>query len=458
MCGLVAVITKNLNGLNRDQVDAFDHLLYIDALRGEDSTGVFSVDKDGDMEWAKEASASYEFRKHKDYEALMGRSFQRGAALVGHNRAATKGSIIDENAHPFTVDDRITLVHNGTLYGDHRTLANVDVDSHAIAHVIHNNGDDVEKALQQVHGAFALIWHDHKNKTLNFVRNTSRPLHWVETDRGWIWASEKNMIDWILSKYPNLKAVSEPALLPEGILCTYTQGKNGWSVDTKKIQLTAPYKYTPPAVNYQSRGTGGPATQHYGNGFYGHDEDDGATDNWSVQSPVCDVPFRPAQSSTNVVAAIKDSYKTPAQIASGARMAKYEMEMAHDMKLDIPSPQFLEEGYSIKDGELVPAICFNYTNVSESDPSKGYFLYAQLEANPDFLVRIWVPPIHKEEQVLGLAVDAQRVLVRPTSRYWRCYTDASWGAGYGMFSSDYFRVIPAKEDVDVEANMEYIGQ
>ena len=172
MCGLVGVVTKNGNGLTRDQVDAFNDLLFIDALRGMDSTGVFLIDRDGSMDMAKEATASPEFRTKAEYKDLLASAFRSGRALVGHNRAATRGTVTDQNAHPFVVDDRITLVHNGTLWNgwEKMTKSKVDVDSHAIAHKIHECGDDVEKALQQVDGAYALIWHDFKNNTLNFIQ------------------------------------------------------------------------------------------------------------------------------------------------------------------------------------------------------------------------------------------------------------------------------------------------
>jgi len=136
-------------------VDAYNALLYIDSLRGMDSTGSILIENNGDVSWNKEATTSPLFTQLPEHRKQLNEAFQRGRALVGHNRAATRGVINDENAHPFTVDNRITLVHNGTLTGDHRKLADVDVDSHAIAHVIHENDGDVEKAIKQINGAYA---------------------------------------------------------------------------------------------------------------------------------------------------------------------------------------------------------------------------------------------------------------------------------------------------------------
>lgn len=200
MCGLVAVINKNRHGFNNKQLDVFETLLFIDTLRGEDSTGVFLVQNNGNVHIAKEATEATHFLRADGYRKdIRGKAYSRGQFIVGHNRKATRGSITDENAHPFWVEDKLVLVHNGSLHGDHKKLADTEVDSHAVAHVLANEPDH-EKALQQINGAYALIWYDVVEKKLHMIRNTQRPLYWAETSDAIYICSEAGMLYFALAR------------------------------------------------------------------------------------------------------------------------------------------------------------------------------------------------------------------------------------------------------------------
>lgn len=193
MCGLVAVINKNQYGFGANQLDVFENLLYVDAVRGEDSTGVFCVTNAGNVHIAKEAQDSNHFLKQQEWKTLRNLAYTSGWALVGHNRKATRGTINDTNAHPFWVEDKLVLVHNGSLLGDHKKLADTEVDSHAIAHVLAEE-KDVEKALRRIQGAYALIWYDIEEQKLKIIRNDERPLFWCETKDAFYIASEEAML------------------------------------------------------------------------------------------------------------------------------------------------------------------------------------------------------------------------------------------------------------------------
>ncbi len=422
MCGLVGIVTKGQGGFTKEQVDIFDNLLYLDALRGMDSTGVFLVNRDGEMNLAKEASAAHDFRKDKEYKSLLNQAYQRGRAMIGHNRAATKGTIIDENAHPFVVDDRITLCHNGTLWGDHRKLANVDVDSHAIAHVIHDNGDDVEKALQQVNGAFALIWHDFKNNTLNFIRNTQRPLHFVEVPSGWIWASEANMLEWIITRH-GLKPIKPVALLEEGVLTKFDFSNNTWKVDSHKITLTTP------VTTYTGYPSG--KSHPYANGYFGEDDNDA----YVLPQPTCDYTAR--QDSTNNV---RHLGHTPAQTFNQAivssRVSSAEMHIAISAKINYPVASFMKDAPNYAQDTYQTGTCIDHIYVAADGPQFGYYLYAQMDNNPGMLIKYFMPADTPEMQLLDMCLNNKRCLFRLTTRAWRTYTDASKGTGFALFNSD----------------------
>ena len=55
MCGLVGVLYKGSNGFCGSDRDIFEDMLYIDALRGDDSVGVAAFYNDGSAELVKEA-------------------------------------------------------------------------------------------------------------------------------------------------------------------------------------------------------------------------------------------------------------------------------------------------------------------------------------------------------------------------------------------------------------------
>lgn len=175
----------------------FNQMLYANMLRGQDATGVFTVDSVGNLDMIKSALPSPNVQSKPEYKALIDLAMKDGMVLVGHNRAATMGKSDEhEFAHPF-IEDHICLLHNGTLTS-HKHLANVEVDSHAICHAIARDG--YKKALPEIYGAFALVWYNAKEKTVYITRNSQRPLHFAVNDDCCYFASEGEMLDWILSR------------------------------------------------------------------------------------------------------------------------------------------------------------------------------------------------------------------------------------------------------------------
>lgn len=188
MCGIVGVIGKKQWGLYPNHRKAFEDMLYMDALRGEDSTGIFSINKYGNVEWCKEAIPSYyHFKDSPDVNSLLNNAVTRGTAIIGHNRKATMGGTKDDAAHPF-VADNIIMVHNGTLRNHNDFGFNHAVDSEIFANVIQKHG--FFEALQNINGAFAIAVYDINTKILRLARNGERPLGIVETENAFFFASE----------------------------------------------------------------------------------------------------------------------------------------------------------------------------------------------------------------------------------------------------------------------------
>ena len=130
MCGLFCIISKNEYGFTDKQINIFTQGLFADTLRGEDSTGAFSITKSGNVHTIKDAVPGHTFIKDKNFGDFLKDQYLYGKILVGHNRSATRGVKTDKNAHPF-ISGNTVLVHNGTLLSHHH-LANTNTDSEAI--------------------------------------------------------------------------------------------------------------------------------------------------------------------------------------------------------------------------------------------------------------------------------------------------------------------------------------
>lgn len=116
--------------------------------------------------------------------------------LVGHNRAATRGVISDDNAHPFHIGNT-TLVHNGTL-SYVKGMSKYAVDSEALTDAFDSEGIT---ALGDVYGAFAIVAHNMETGMVTVARNSERPLTWAATKDGCVLlASEYGMLAWLAER------------------------------------------------------------------------------------------------------------------------------------------------------------------------------------------------------------------------------------------------------------------
>lgn len=195
MCGIVGVIAKRKVGLYTSDVKMFSQMLYADQFRGVDGTGVFNITNKNVVLMDKEPSAAHYYIK-KSEKFINSLAALDSIIAIGHNRAATKGKLSQENTHPFK-EGHITLVHNGTLKW-HKNLADVEVDSHAICHSFAEKGH--EKTLQELDGAFALVWYNQKTKRLYMTRNSERPLNLIELKDAWLVSSEPGLAKWIAER------------------------------------------------------------------------------------------------------------------------------------------------------------------------------------------------------------------------------------------------------------------
>lgn len=177
MCGIVGFITTDEKKYIPARRTFMSQALFVDTLRGRDSTGVMAATNEFDIQVVKGTCEGPKFIKTKEYAKVD----LTGWAAVGHNRAATHGNISIENAHPFRCG-KVTLVHNGTLSNMGRNLPHFDsklkVDSAVIAlNLAEEAPEDAAKLLSRLWGSYALVWFDGRDHSLNIARNNARPLH-----------------------------------------------------------------------------------------------------------------------------------------------------------------------------------------------------------------------------------------------------------------------------------------
>ena len=236
MCGLVGMLT--LGATSEAELDLFKGLLLVDQLRGRHATGVIKVDlKKNEPTYIKRALNAVDFLADADVKKFLDED--KVNLYIGHNRYATMGAKgKHENAHPFQ-DGHITMVHNGGVdpfgldllegYND----KDVEVDSHMVCKTIAKFGAE-EAITKKLSGAFALIWWDSKERSLNFIRNVDRPLYLAVTNQGaMVWASEKAFLDLYLERAGKTSGYrTKPVALKANTLISFKFDEKGVKIGT----------------------------------------------------------------------------------------------------------------------------------------------------------------------------------------------------------------------------------
>jgi predicted glutamine amidotransferase len=198
MCGIVGYLSNEKNP-PKEVENAVTNMLWVDSIRGYHSTGII-YQKDDEVSFYKKAMTGWDFIQLDEPNKVL-TDLRKTPFLIGHNRAATQGTITHANAHPFAFD-HIVGVHNGTLTypsalnpGDY-----FPVDSmHAYKSISVRGAIETIPRLQ---GSFALFWHDSSDNTVHFIRNESRPFTFLKVKDKEILlsASEKDMLKWIVRR------------------------------------------------------------------------------------------------------------------------------------------------------------------------------------------------------------------------------------------------------------------
>lgn len=196
MCGLIGMA----GFLEHKHKLAMKDLLFLNSLRGKDSTGLTAIKRDRTVQTRKMTIPGYEFIDHPLVEKTFSHADQ---AWIGHGRYKTMGDVSRANAHPFEVldeNDDVYLVgtHNGTLqnkYELERKVGKFDTDSEALFNLF-ATAPNYKEAVKQLQGAWSLVWWDPTMDSIHFLRNEERPLTYAYTKdyKVIVWASEAWMI------------------------------------------------------------------------------------------------------------------------------------------------------------------------------------------------------------------------------------------------------------------------
>lgn len=196
MCGHVGMAGDVYSA----DLEIFRQLLWVDALRGFHGTGAAVVSSSGKVTVTKVQGSTMRLFCEADFHKSLSCTDR---VFIGHNRHATVGGHEPSNSHPFEFS-HVVGAHNGTLNGRSKNkLHDFDqfgTDSEALYHNINEFG--VEEVIPEIEGAWALVWYNKAEHSLNFIRNNQRPLHYCFNEKGTMiyWASEAWMLKGIIEK------------------------------------------------------------------------------------------------------------------------------------------------------------------------------------------------------------------------------------------------------------------
>ncbi|MGL5565630.1 MAG: class II glutamine amidotransferase, partial [Plesiomonas sp.] len=255
MCGLVLAMGKTM--LSQSEIGIFKNMLAFDQLRGEHSTGLFALfrphGKAPFYKVNKECLEGVDFVRSPLFVNTVGhvsqmaggiKSTEWAKAMFGHNRYATMGAVNAKNAHPFT-HGHITLAHNGTLRNQSLLPDSnkFQVDSENICYSISTIG--VEETVKRLHGAFALIWFNAEDMTINLLRNDEREFHVFETTTGdWFGCSEEKMGDWLLTRGRTGKKIKRHFETTPGVQYIFDVSKGCELKEERKHELPVFHSYS----------------------------------------------------------------------------------------------------------------------------------------------------------------------------------------------------------------------
>jgi len=271
MCGL-AMISDSF--ISDNETEFFRDLMVLTSLRGLDSSGVATVFKPGYnskvsplIRTVKTLGNVYNLVLSSAYSRMVRLPSERNRfAMFGHCRQATKGHKTVDNAHPFTCN-HITGVHNGTITGG-LTIPEGETDSQAIFERIAEKGVE---GLEGIQGAYALIWYNSEEHTINVLRNNDRPLFYGFRGSMLVVASEKAFLEMLSERGQKIEGITSF----EAFVHYKVSAINANFKKSKERFETVDVSFLNPKVTNWNRSSGGRFRGTYSDYDYGGWNDNG---------------------------------------------------------------------------------------------------------------------------------------------------------------------------------------
>jgi len=180
MCGIVGAVAQ------RDVADILVEGLKRLEYRGYDSAGIATIDQHNKLSSVKRLG------KVQELDQALRNTPLSGGTGIAHTRWATHGSPSEVNAHPHLSSGNIAVVHNGIIE-NHEALRKQlqglgyefvsQTDTEVIGHLVHHElktSDTllaaVQKAVQQLEGAYGTVVMDSTDKDRIVVARSGSPL------------------------------------------------------------------------------------------------------------------------------------------------------------------------------------------------------------------------------------------------------------------------------------------
>lgn len=197
MCGLTVVAGNNHN----NDVEKFRQIVVANTIRGRDATGIAAIHTNKVNIYKKPTDAFDLFDRHyKETQSVLS---SMARCLLGHNRAATRGGMKEDAAHPFRHGD-IVGMHNGHIIEQSlKDLPDQTVFPTDSEHIIKNIAKHgAEATFRYLRGDWSVVWYNIKEHKLYFTTNGKRPLFFaLAKNNKNIWlGSEKGLLQWILDR------------------------------------------------------------------------------------------------------------------------------------------------------------------------------------------------------------------------------------------------------------------
>lgn len=201
MCGLSGVMSSTISW---QEEGMFKDLLSVSSLRGYEGSGVIVSQKkvlrqNPAIRCIRTPLISGALANSAELAELFKPSIN---AIIGHARWPTRGGNDIHAVHPHRAG-HIIGVHNGTL----NKVAGNDVKDQSDSKLLFESFAKigVKETILGCEGAYALVWIDENEQTLNFLRNGQRPLFfknvgWQKNISTLYWASEREMLDFVFKR------------------------------------------------------------------------------------------------------------------------------------------------------------------------------------------------------------------------------------------------------------------